>query len=86
MIVEALLGEMGGMKVKTEAKDAGGKAESSRFFLRGSLGFGGGVLFAWASGKNVGACLTFICVRGYKSSFFKAFNFSSRFKVVAIYI
>jgi hypothetical protein len=46
MMVEALLGERGGMKVKTEAKDAGGKAKSSRFFLSGSLGFGGGVLFA----------------------------------------
>ena len=75
------------MKVKTDAKEAGGKAESSRFFLRGSLGFGGGVLFAWASGKKlVGACFIFIWVRGYKSSFFKVCKFSSRFKVVAIYI
>ena len=46
MIVEALLGERGGMKVKTEPpKDVGGNAESSRFLLGGSLGFGGGVLF-----------------------------------------
>ena len=80
------MGERGGMKVKTDPKDVGGNAESSRFLLGGSLGFGGGVLFAWASGKNVGACLIFIYVRGYKSSFFKVCKFSSRIKVVAIYI